>query len=70
MHCSGMRVIINAWSLAVISYDEIEGKGQTTHVMLMVTHTKADGYKGKADMVYLQVKLCDPRLSTLRLFVV
>ena len=43
MHCSGMKVIIKAWSLAVISYDGVEGKGQTTHVMLMVTHTTADG---------------------------
>ena len=43
MHCSGMQVIINAWSLAVISYDGIERKGQTTNIMLMVTHTTADG---------------------------
>jgi len=38
-----MQVIINAWSLAVISYDGIDGEGQTTHVMLMVTDTTADG---------------------------
>ena len=42
MHCSDMQVIIKAWSLAVISYDEIDEKGQTTHVMLIVTHTTAN----------------------------
>jgi len=43
MHRNGMQVIINAQSLAVISYEGTEGKWHSTHVTLTVVSTPIDG---------------------------